>query len=830
MHINWYCLALLVSLCCCLVSCLTPPGPATDQPTVNITAEPTVVKETAATGTPTFVLPYTGKYPRELIEPLLRQIKPLRDETLRQAAAVAGLVYEDRGEITVVVRDWQPDDGWRSCQVATTVKAGQFFWTVSLVAEQLVSGATPIALVLPQAWLEAVVAQLSHDRRSPLPTWLSSGIVWYALQQPETVACRLLAPFVESNHSVAEIIQGVAHPVSPSSALEGWLALVYFREMYGEAKLKKWLQQAVWQPGDWETELVKLTGADFAAFQDRAAQFAVTFLSTRHWPDVIAYRQALRHYVLGDYPEAIPQLKKLYLQMPDSLVSGNLVFWLGMCYYKTKRYHDAASYFADCFNQFGVRCLHSAVARYRHALCLYHERQLAQAVVALADFLRDYPYHELCPSAHFFVAEALAETGESRRAYEWYAQLPEKFGDHDRANQADSSAAALAQKLGWLGRAKFHYRRLLSRKPNAEERVPAEELLQQLAELEQGGVPPSLARALDGLVDKFASQNRIERQATLEELVRVGQKALPWLERLAGLTDQAILPDLIAALAQLEDNTAAPLLVSLLKTKRNFCREILLALIRSGMPIALLETVVRGELPRQEQDQAALVLGDLLWDTPPALRQQFPKLLCQLNGTATEQLAGIEAMAVKADNEQIPVLLKLAAQGYSVEVCRQATENLIVWHDPRAIPVFYRLLEHEHYGLRAKALQGLAALGEYPLKPLQALLQTASPESRLWALAMLAKAQQISHDRLLVSGLEDALLEIRDRSKQLLLAQPVARIVPILCETFGQERHSLYYYTGIAELLEKLTGKPVSYSPDMSATQRQQAVAHLKGS
>lgn len=772
--------------------------------------------------TPAPDLGYGGKYSRDQIALLYSRISALREKTLARIADRIGVFYEDRQTVAFEIRDRQAGD--KGYSIRPQIAGGEMRWQIYLIAEHLVAGEDRLDFLAPKVFAEAIIAEKTHGR--PLPEWFKCGAIYYGIDEDELVEQKFMALLLEDPRSLPEMVVGIGVG-GPFREMESYLAFVYFKEVYGKAVLQKMVARTVSEGSDWEEELRTATGADFPTFEAAARVHAVEFLRNRYWPAILEYRNALRLYLQEKYLEAIPSFTKLLFQFPDSFMSGNLCFWIAMCYYRLERYLPAAQYLEECRRKYSHQCTHLSLAHYRYAMCAYHQHEIEEAIRLLADFIRDFPDHELCGSAYFFLAESFARQSQLPRAYHWYGELVAKFPGHPRAGEAMLQAGHIGKKLGWYGRAKKHYLSSLNTSLPGKERENVQKLVQEIDDTLQMGPPPALARHLETLAEGFSRQDAAHQEAVLEEMAKIGEMALPWLHRLSKVTPPSAVEELLSALAEIGSAGSTPVFVEILQKYPQFSCEVLVGLVQLGIPASFLEEIVSqalADVPEARRHEVSDGLEFVLWGASPALCRSFPDLVVKLNGTALQQLEVLETLAADAGTERIPVLLRLAQHGKSRAVQKRALESLIRCHDSRVVEVMRDLMAGDDEEIVILSVLVLAQEGEYPIAGIEKML-AGSVNARMAAVEVLGTSSR--HRRLLIQAMEDPRGDIRAKAKEKLSLLPVAELES-LTEAFLEENHSVYFYLGIVEILEKITQRKITYSPDMTSARRKQIVDSLE--
>ena len=429
------------------------------KPVVSATAAPR--QAAAATLPPVVVCEYQGKYQEnQRFLRLQQRIPALVERTLSLVAQRMGLAYHDRGQITVKFNDWNTSTSV-SASLHPVIESGQKHWQINLVSEYFVSGQELLDFSIPQLLTLAIIREKMAPQAQPLPEWLIQGAVHYVVDQQHYLSQRFIARQCENNVPFSSLLSGLANKNCRFPEVEGYLALLFLQQSYhqGAAKLKRYFDQVFWHGKDWEKELQRHFGLLFFEFHQKSLHFSRAHLGSRYRGGWIAYRQALGYYLRQEYLRAIPRCKKLLLQYPDNFFAPNLEFWLGMCYYRLKKYRAAQRYFQQAGGKLPHYCNNLALARYRSAMCSYHQEMLAGAIIQLDNFIRDFPYHPFVAGAHYFIAASFAGQAQWQRAFYWYDRYFAKFPKHHRRAEALMAAAQAAERLGWIGQAKNYYRR-----------------------------------------------------------------------------------------------------------------------------------------------------------------------------------------------------------------------------------------------------------------------------------------------------------------------------------------------------------------------------------
>lgn len=770
--------------------------------------------------------PYQGKYAQDSRFLSLRTLMAeLRTQAASTIAKSLGVFYDDTHSITVGFQDWQPSVKDQRYFIAPSPENGRISWHITLVVEYLLHHHEDARWLFPKAFVEAMLQEKYQERPRALPARLHKGLACYAAFPPEQVFW-LLLPFLEGEHNLAEVIQKIFTDEN-FVELAGYWDLLYLREVYGEARLKNWIKAVVEDGSPWEAEFAKMTGSDIFSQQKNVKIFAASRLQNQYWPAVVAYRKALRAYVQERYTDAIAELRALRWQSAHDFMAGNIAFWSGMAYYRLRKYHDAAEHFQEVTEKFAHETTYLPVAFYRYALCLYEQQQIDKAVPYFADFMRDFPYHSLCGSACFFLGKCLEKKAEWRKAYGCYEQFLDKFPDNSRSGEALLCLGELSDRLGWLGHSRKYYTRLLQMPSAREWHAQAEGKMKELEWQEQMGPSEALTQKLESLVDAFPQQNLSEQQIMLDELGRIGRLALPWIERLIPQVTPATQKGLLEALSQSQSPASVPLFLKMLRAQPQLRREVVLGLLRLGLPATFVRTTLvqeTADFPPASKDAILQELEALSWRTSKRLQEKFPEILRMLNGSSHEQLVMLEKLAVAADKEQIPTLGRLVCAGQSAEVKNKALEYLLAWRDTTALPVLQEIAREADPDVKLRAVEGMVACGHYPGELLQDLLNAPQPEIRLATLDIMEKATTGEPQALLIPRLGDPCFPVRDKAKQLLVRQRPQTVMPALEQAFLQENQPTVLYIGIVEILEKWSGQSIRYTPQATTEQRRQTL------
>ena len=639
---------------------------------------------------------------------------------------------------------------------------------------------------------------------------------------------------LEETRPLEKVVKGLAHTQLDFPELEGYLAFLFLEGYYtdGEVRLKKWFDAVFSQGKDWEEYLVNIFSMPFFEFQEKARQFALGYLGSRFRGPWVAYRKALRFYLKQEYLDATAQFKKLLLQFPDSFMAQNLHFWLAMSYYQVKQYEPALGYFQKAIEKRPHLCSHFPLAHYRMAFCHYRQERMAKAIVQWSDFVRDFPHHPFQANAQFFLAQALHSQSDYKRAFQEYASFISKNDGHARLVEALIEAGRIAEKAGWFNEARRYHRRLLSH-PGASEKQKkqSEEALFLIEAVEKKGPSPEMAHQLEQALSRFDTLHPNERKNVLDEMARIGKLSLPWIDRLISSSARDSLEPILEALCKMEEPSSTAHFMMILKKNTDLAQKALLGIVRLSIPAEFLGQIVESgleDLASAEKSKIEKDLRSILWDSSPELRKRFPDLLKKLNGTPEEQSQMIETMALQAGEEQIPVLCRLSTEASGVGQ-RRALSNLISWSSPMAKPVFERLLDDPLPDIRVMAIAGASSLGDRsPIFEKGIAQKDHSPEVRKAALIALGSSDEKKHFLPIVYGLGDTDLSVRESAKRILSSKNAARVMEGLQNAFLEEAHPAYFYTGIIEILEKLTGRGFSYRPDMTKEERGKLISSIR--
>ncbi len=779
------------------------------------------------------LLPYKGKYRHEpKLKQLLLEIPQISQTTISKIAEYTGFSYTELGKIIVKVSDWNAKDHPQH-QVVRVAGQGQHQWEIRLVAEFLFTGKDALNLVFPRLLFTAIYQQQRPDSLDTIPQWLWQATTWHIVDRSSDTFDYFYLQMLEEQRPLALFIAGLAVPNLEFPGLQGYLGLQFIQAFYsdGAAKLKQLLHNIFWQGKDWEAEFAAILGMPWIAWQDKARNFALSHLQKHYQGTILAYRKILRLYLQKDYATAIPELKKMTFEFSNTFIAGNLLFWLGMCYYRVEQYPAAQEYFQEAIQKFSPQLTYLAEAYYRSALCDFHQSRLATAIPKLSDFARDFPDHDLRPSALFFVGQCLQQQNRMRDAILTYESLAQQYPQHSRTKEALFQAGLLCPKLGWFRTAQQNYEHLLMLQLAPEEQQQTQANLSALVETQKNPIPQDLAKQLDNQISHFQSKPKAEQQMILEECSRIGEHSLPWLEKLADLISPDLIQNLIQSAVQMQSSKAARVLLHTLRKYPEQSNALLLGLIQLQIPMQFLQEWVQSaitNLPAAQQTKITQQLEMVLWDITPAMQEKLPYILVYLNSSAAKQAQVVEQLALGFGIEQVPVLARLARYGASPEVRIQALENLVEWQDEKSSPLLAQLLLDTNPQIQIAALLGLAQMKQYPWPEFAKLLRIAQRETKLTLLDVLAASESSMAWPIMIQAIEDDDLIIRDRAKQTLRQMPSQTLLPLIIPKFIENGHAVYFYMALAKLLQEVTKSNIPFEPEMTQEQRKQLISKFQ--
>lgn len=738
------------------------------------------------------VASYQGKYQKyEAWKKIAAAVPSIADQTLEKIAKITGLVYQKRGKILVVFRDWNRQEA-RESSILRSVQQGQEFWEIRLITEHLLSRQENIEVVLPKLIMAAIVQQ--YNPQNSLPDWLKLGAISYTTTPENILLDQYSLRLLDEQKTASEVLQGLAFPSPLYPELEGHLGFQFIAQFYsdGHDKIQTLLDQILWQGKDWEKTWQNVLGMEFIIWQDQSQRFSIAKLEKHNRTATLAYRRALKLYLQEDYPSAIPEFQKLTLEWRTTFLSGNLEFWLGMCYYRLKQYATALEYYQRALDM-PDSLQYIVEARYRAALCDYHQTHLAQAAVSLEEFIRDFPQEELQASAYFFLAQCREQQKENRLALQHYETLARQFPQHPRALAAYLAASSLAKQLGWFQSARLYDTAALTHeKITPQEKQQVEEDLALLLEIEKRPIPEFLASLCEDWMN-FAQQPLERQQEILKEFGRIGLLALPWYERTLNQLSASHLPSILESLGPIQHPSTAPLWLKII-TQFPESKEAWIALFSLHIPLRFLDDLIQQNTTGLPEKQRAAVINQwnkLQWKVTPEMLDKLPNLLVQLNQNASTQQQAVEQMTMHCGEEQIPTLWQLAMHGHP-PVRLQALEQLLVRQDAESISIFQQLAQDSNSQIQILAIQGLFGLQQYA----DVIAAFKSPDQN-----------------------------VRDSAKKLLSQLQPHPILSVLARSFLVEQQPEYYYTTIVELLELHSQTRLQFTPSMSLEQRRQLVA-----
>ncbi|NUM33316.1 MAG: tetratricopeptide repeat protein [Candidatus Brocadiae bacterium] len=771
---------------------------------------------------------YQGKYQKDArFLSLMAQASQEKEKTFDLFSRKTGILGTKKEKFLLAFQDYA-GKGSAVSSIATSFDKEARRWTIKLTTEHFLTCRENLALLVRLRLLEAILEEKGMNEK--MPFWFRWGIIYWIAQEEISLLDIFARKVLEDGRTLPEILKGAIHKECSFPEWEGFLAFVFLQNYYseGKEKVKLYINRILEQGKDWESELQEVFQIPSYMWHEKSLPFSLTYFSQQYRPAWLGYRKALKLYLQKNYNESIPQWKKLYLQYPEGFMTGNVLFWLGMCYYRIEQYSTALEYFEKILKQFPCQCDHAAPLYYRKALCHYYQKNIPLAIAHLDDFIRDFPDHDLGQNAYFFLAEALVEQNQHRRATLVYEEFLQKFPLHTREKEATLAISEISMKLGWFQKAKKYNKALLSLKNTSSiEKEKSKEMLAAIDWVEKNPLDQALSQRMESVFQGFSEKNLAEKKALLMELSCIGKIAFPFVQSLKKEKEDVLLYA-IDALQSIESLETSEFLLDILWQNPQMSNKILLALIQINIPFYSLQSRIKEQsLPPEKTKQIQESWQELSLGSGVSLQRKFPDLLKKLHSYPQDRLAMLQRLAVEANQEQIPLLLKIAEKEQNVVVKTQALKNLLLFPDNIQSNMLENFLTDQDVQIQILAVQGLGVIKEYPLSLIKPILKSSSPELKLAALEILSNAPDPIYWLAMTEEMEDGRVQVRNKIKDLVLKMPPNKILPVVLDSFVQEQKPLYFYTALVELIEKITKKSFLYNPDMTKEERKKLTERI---
>ncbi len=822
---------------------------ASQDTTPSINSKNTLLQQKIP-ATPVIYITYTGKYSNEAYwKELTKDIEIIIIQTISKIAEYTGFACPEKEVIILKFLDWQANKP--NNYITSILQDGQLYWEIGIISENIWTKQENLSLILPKLLMSAIIKEYGKNILS-LPEWLIAGGIGYTTNTGNTILDKMAISLLEDSRSFSDVILGLekVKPIFPEA--EGYLGFRFITEYYTDGKnlLKILLKNIFWEGQDWQEQWKKVLQMSFFEWQEKSKNFSLITINKIYQPLLAAYRRTLRLYLQQEYLSAIPEFKKLTLETPNSFIIGNVWFWLAMCYYRNQQYTVAIEYFGQV-EKFAARTIYLAEANYRKALCYFHQNQLAKAVQQWQFFCRDYPQHDLIPSALFFLGQSFEQQKQDQKAAIYYEKMLQYSPQHSRAKAAIIALINLSIKLEWI-QTGLQYCQLALQSNNLSESEKQELEKQQktLESAQENSLSESTVKKWERCLEKFADQSYKEKQEIILELGRIGKLAIPWMEKILSQLDDENLEDtMLLSISQLEGKYAIPILWKILQHNPKKSQVIFEEFIRKKIPIPFIENMLAEQISSMstsEKNKIQEIWKKLLWNTTEEIREKFPKLLLELNGItenniyqkdrihqkeilSQQQCNALSQLARLGDESQIPVLLEIAKYGeYRAQIL--ALEYLLVWQDSQSKSLFLSSLSEKDNQIRILSVRGLVQLQEFPLLEFEKILsqEYSSIDLKILILESLETLQNEQSWNIILSRLVDSDLVIRQKIKDLVAKNATKSLAKILATKFLEEPRPLYFYTDIVELLEKILQVKISYNPTMTQKQRKEVLAKIE--
>lgn len=146
-------------------------------------------------------------------------------------------------------------------------------------------------------------------------------------------------------------------------------------------------------------------------------------------------QQAACYYFLGQFANMQQAYRQLLEVDGESAVAPEAVYWLAWYEYDQKQFAAAADLYAEMAEAFPNHEL-VGKARYRHALCLYHDNRPGEAAEAFYEIVLHHPHTPLEQQELLWLGQYLMDASEFERADKVYEALLAPARKPDREARA----------------------------------------------------------------------------------------------------------------------------------------------------------------------------------------------------------------------------------------------------------------------------------------------------------------------------------------------------------------------------------------------------------
>ncbi|BBM82691.1 tetratricopeptide repeat protein [Candidatus Uabimicrobium amorphum] len=781
------------------------------------------------------ILPYDGKYSLRNRFWNLSKITKIKKDIELALADKLGYLQNDSLFIEIEYRDWESEYEKKPFVIAPLVKEGQEIWRITYVSEHLQNGSVPLSIIYKTAIAQILLRDAVGDHYGEIPDFLWQSLVHYGCGLEEYTVKKALLRIVNGNKVFLEnAIVGLDSNVQPFPQLESLFLLIFLEEKYGAKNaVKDFTYNVLFNKKNWEEQLALSSGEDFSTFSQKVVLFAKQYLISRYRSLISKYNGALKEYLAENYGAAISKGQTFILNYHDSVLVYDMHFWMAMCYYELKNYTQCLEQLQNIFSDKRYFCHNLSLANYRHAMSLYRLQKLSVAIDIFADFRRDFPWEtKFVGSALFFQAQSFLANNQSERAIYHFEDFIRDYPQHYRRAVVVEKMAYLYLQMERYQRAKVLFAELKQLDTDDKIKRLAQQSIQRIRSLEEQEPSAKLRQHLQETAQNFATLTKNQKQETLRDLGHIGQIALPCLESIYK-DSQDVLADFIECIADIQSPKGISLLLSTLRSQKEYDTQIFIALANIGIPILELETIIEQEfqdVSSQRRKEISQNFRDLFWGATNVVVQKIPSFVEDINSDAKKQYAIIEKMNLALGKEQIPVLKKLVLHGKSEKVKIHALENLIVWQDETTPEFLNGLLFHSNKYVRHLALTALKKQKYYRITNFTKLFSDSYVKVREEALNLLPFVDISDKINILVSVLDDENYDIRNRARQTLIDAKDTGVNLVLAKGLAKDTQNISYYNYIVQILRVRTNDfelLQTYHPQMSPTQRKELAQEL---
>ncbi|MEK7483957.1 MAG: tetratricopeptide repeat protein [Planctomycetota bacterium] len=625
-----------------------------------------------------------------------------------------------------------------------------------------------------------------------LPKFLQEALIFYGSDQGDSLTRSTLSQILVPGQNVTDVF---STDLEASSPLQNFLFLAYFKESYGVAGIKRFVEGLETEES-WEKSFASVSSLNLNEYLDKLKQFQQNYLlsQVRDINSLYEFRVALKHLLEQRYSDSAQLFQTLILKYPFPYIQGDATYRLGLSYYFQERFLEASEKFKEVLFRYPATTAHLGDATFLSALCALKLKQQETALTQLDGFLRNFPDSSKWGTSWFWKGMLYVEQHQENLAEPCFQEVL-KLSEHPKRRESLEQLAQIKKNQGKLQATSTYYQLLAQENPDWS--PPAID----------SGTPLSDAEKKQ-IVSLLPS---VEKPEIRTQLIEIGRRVLPIL---AEYLVSAPLSKKNAVLEVLEG-------ISLSTEEVAFLWKILLQLPVDYQDKLFHQLLITHKVPLKKLQEMIHLLAEplrshfqeltknLLLDADPLLLEHLPDLLSLLNSNQSlNRIKGIQQIIQLGAIEGVPVLAHFLTDKEE-EVQQSALHALAILGavPPSLIPRLTPFLHSSKSKLIIASLRVFHALGNVPesiSKEMLPLIQHPDLEVVLQVIKTIANQKTVAGLLAIYPLLNHPSPEVVSLVEDVFNTLPDTMIVPLLIQGLQQtDQTHLIWKTSL--LLQKRT-------------------------